>query len=91
MKKKSIRLGLLNRLLGRKRLIMSLGMLCCSLQFVLAQNERISCDFNNTKVTSIMETVQKKTGISYVYNTALIKDKKATISARNETIILPKI
>lgn len=86
MKKKSIRLGLLNRLLGRKRLIMSLGMLCCSLQFVLAQNERISCDFNNTKVTSIMETVQKKTGISYVYNTALIKDKKATISARNETV-----
>ncbi len=86
MKKKSIRLGLLYRLLRRKKLIMSLGMLCCSLQFVLAQNERITCNFKNTKVTSIMENVQGKTGISYIYNTALLRNKKASISARNETV-----
>lgn len=53
----------------------------------LAQSQRYSGIFKNEKVRVVLESVQKSTGVKFVYNAALINNSTiVTITAENETV-----
>lgn len=69
-----------------RRLFFTLTLVCCSLHASWAQQQRFSGNYNNVDVIKILESVQGKTRFTYVYNADLLKGKKATITAKNETV-----
>jgi type II secretory pathway component GspD/PulD (secretin) len=53
----------------------------------LAQSQRYSGVFKNENVRVVLESVQKSTGVKFVYNAALINNSSiVTITAENETV-----
>ena len=69
-----------------RRLLLVLVLVCCSLQTAWSQQQRFSGTYNNVDVFHVLESVQSKTKFTYVYNADLLKGKKVTISAKNETL-----
>lgn len=69
-----------------RRLFLVLALVCCSLHTAWSQQQRFSGTYNNVDVFHVLESVQGKTKFTYVYNADLLKGKKVTISAKNETV-----
>ncbi|MBP3229167.1 MAG: SusC/RagA family TonB-linked outer membrane protein, partial [Prevotella sp.] len=64
----------------------------------IAQQQRFSETFTNEKLESVLQTIKKKTGVKFVYNTAVVKNaERISAKAENETVkgfldrILPKL
>ena len=68
--------------------VVLLSLLCCMVTLtVTAQQQKFTGSFKDAKLSSVLETVQRKTGVTFVYNEALVKGApKVTINANDETV-----
>ena len=64
----------------------------------MAQQQHFSGSFSNEKLENVLQTIKKKTGVKFVYNSAVVKNAgHVTATADNETVkgfldrILPKL
>lgn len=68
-----------------KVIFMTVLLMSCT-TFAVAQNQRFSGEFVNEKATDVISNVMQKTGVNLVYNTALLRNVKVTIVAKNEPV-----
>ncbi len=70
-----------------KCFVLTLGLICFFTLPSLAQSQRYSGTFRNENVRVVLESIQKSTGVKFVYNAALINNSNLiTTTAKDETV-----
>ena len=64
----------------------------------IAQQQRFSETFTNEKLENVLQTIKKKTGVKFVYNSSVVKNAdRVSATSANETVkgfldrVLPKL
>ncbi|MCK9305221.1 MAG: TonB-dependent receptor plug domain-containing protein, partial [Bacteroidales bacterium] len=67
--------------------VVTLSLICCFALPSMAQNQRYSGTFKDVNIKTVLESIQKKTGVKFVYNKALLKSTDLiSATAENETV-----